>query len=166
MDRPMRRRKAVSLRFLLGIYLAVRCGKTVRSRAGIFRLRRIECAAGSIYSNHVGWWPNVCHLLSAVMPPPQLAVGATHDFQLSATDGLSGIASKSCTPIDTSTPSVPGTPGTPVASCTAIGRAGNISSLSAEYVVVSPKSHSTADPGHTVQRPIRHGVKPAKPLSR
>jgi len=114
--------------------------------------------------------------LSATMPPAQLFVGATHDFQLSATDAVSGIASQSCTPIDTSPPSVSDTgSGLRVATCTAIDRAGNSNSVSAVYLVVYPtrRTGGAGQPMPQNQRApkqvrrvlpesIRGGVKPAK----
>ena len=102
--------------------------------------------------------------LSATMPPAQLTVGATHDFHLSATDALSGIASQSCTPVDTSTPSA-SAPGMRVATCTAIDRAGNVVSSSAAYEVV-PNLRRTSGPAEQLRRvqpPKRRSVKPAKP---
>ena len=118
--------------------------------------------------------------LSATMPPVQLFVGATHDFQLSATDGVSGIASQSCTPIDTSPPSVSDTgSGLRVATCTAIDRAGNSNSVSAVYLVVYPtrRTSGAGQPMPQNQRApkqvrrglpqtVRRGVKPAKPSAR
>lgn len=102
--------------------------------------------------------------LSATMPPAQLTVGATHDFHLSATDALSGIASQSCTPVDTSTPSA-SAPGTRVATCTAIDRAGNVVSSSAAYEVVPNlrRINGPAQQLRRVQPPKRRSVKPAKP---
>lgn len=96
--------------------------------------------------------------LTAVMPPAQLPVGATHDFQLSASDALSGIASRSCTPIDTATV------GTRQAVCRASDRAGNEAVLSAQYVVVVAKHRGRLRPASPVQRrdgaPVK--AKPAK----
>ena len=102
--------------------------------------------------------------LTATMPPAQLTVGATHDFHLSATDALSGIASQSCTPVDTSTPST-STPGTRVATCTAVDHAGNIASLSAAYEVV-PGLRRISGPAQQLRRvqpSPRRSMKPAKP---
>ena len=119
--------------------------------------------------------------LSVNMPPAQLFVGATHDYQLNATDVVSGIASQSCTPIDTSPPSVfDSGSGLRVATCTAIDRAGNTTSLSAVYHVVyptrraggagQPAPQNTPASPSSVRRaptqPIRRGVKPAKPRAR
>lgn len=77
-------------------------------------------------------------LLDAVMPPSELPIGATHDYHASATDALSGVASVSCTPVDTSP--YDGGPGGPErqARCTAIDRAGNAAVISSTYTVVAP----------------------------
>ena len=118
--------------------------------------------------------------LSATMPPAQLFVGATHDFRLSATDAVSGIASQSCTPIDTSPPSVLDTgSGLRVATCTAIDRAGNIASVSTVYQVVfqvrrtdgagqpMPQNEPTPKQMRRVlPESIRRSVKPAMPRAR
>ena len=108
--------------------------------------------------------------LSATMPPAQLPVGATHDFQASATDALSGVLSVACTPVDTGTPSASGPgPGTRVATCTAIDRAGNSTSLSSVYEVRLDirRSGSAGKPvRHVPPQPIRRGVKPATPRAR
>lgn len=123
--------------------------------------------------------------LSATMPPAQLFVGAAHDFQLSATDALSGIASQSCTPVDTATPTASDPGSAPrEAVCTAIDRAGNSASVMSLYEVV-PQARRTGGAGQPalritpVSRPmsasqrvphapqsIRRGVKPAKPRTR
>lgn len=84
--------------------------------------------------------------LTATMPPAQLPIGATHDFQLSATDALSGVASQSCTPIDTATV------GTRQAICKAADRAGNEAVLSAQYEVVVAKQRGRLRPASPVQR--------------
>jgi len=84
--------------------------------------------------------------LTAIMPPAQLPVGAAHDFQLSASDALSGIASQSCTPIDTATV------GTRQAICKAADRAGNEAVLSAQYEVVVAKQRGRLRPASPVQR--------------
>ena len=112
--------------------------------------------------------------LSAVMPPAQLFVGATHDFQLSATDALSGIASQSCTPVDTTTPTASDPGSAPRdAVCTAIDRAGNTASMTSRYEVV-PQTRRTGGAGQpvpqnkpttkqvrrVVPQPVRRGVKP------
>lgn len=118
--------------------------------------------------------------LSATMPPAQLLVGATHDFQLNATDAVSGIASQRCTPIDTSPPSVSDTgSGLRVATCTAIDRAGNSTSVSAVYLVVYPTrriggaalslpQNMPAPPTarRAPMQPAHRSVKPAKPRVR
>lgn len=84
--------------------------------------------------------------LTAIMPPAQLPVGATHDFQLSASDALSGIASQSCTPINTATV------GTRQAICQAIDRAGNEAVLSAQYEVIVAKQRGRLRPASPVLR--------------
>lgn len=106
--------------------------------------------------------------LSATMPPAQLTVGATHDFHLSATDALSGIASQGCTPINTSTPSASDPTGPRVATCTAIDHAGNIASLSAAYEVVpSLRRISGSSPqSRRTQQSVHRNLKPAKPGAR
>ncbi|TXI43447.1 MAG: hypothetical protein E6Q50_18870, partial [Lysobacter sp.] len=68
--------------------------------------------------------------LNATMPPATLLLNATHDFQLSATDALSGIASQSCSGFDTTTV------GTRLATCSATDMAGNLTTRSATYKVV------------------------------
>lgn len=118
--------------------------------------------------------------LTATMPPAQLFVGATHDFQASATDALSGVRSVGCTPVDTSTPSASGPgPGTREATCTAVDRAGNSTSVRSVYEVV-PQARRTGGAGQSVPRntpiskqvrrappqPINRGVKPAAPRAR
>lgn len=115
--------------------------------------------------------------LSATMPPAQLFIGATHDFQLSASDALSGIASQSCTPVDTATPTASNPGSAPrEAVCTAIDRAGNSASVMSMYEVV-PQTRRTGGAGQPVQQnkptspsvrrappqPVHRGVKPAKP---
>jgi alpha-tubulin suppressor-like RCC1 family protein len=90
--------------------------------------------------------------MSATMPPPTLLLNATHDFQLSATDALSGIDSQSCGAMDTSTP------GTRSVTCSAIDRAGNSVSRSSTYRVVygyTPLSAPLTDPSqlYVVQAP-------------
>ncbi|MES2671728.1 MAG: hypothetical protein V4673_15090 [Pseudomonadota bacterium] len=112
--------------------------------------------------------------LSATMPPAQLFVGAVHDFQLSATDALSGIASQSCTPVNTATPTASEPGSAPrVATCTAVDHAGNSTSVSSVYEVV-PQARRTGGAGQPVQQntpaskrvrrvlpqPIQRGVKP------
>ena len=84
--------------------------------------------------------------LSAIMPPAQLPIGATHDFQLSASDALSGIASQSCTPVYTVTV------GTQKAVCRAIDRAGNEAVLIAQYEVVVAKHRGRLRPASPLQR--------------
>ncbi len=85
-------------------------------------------------------------LITATMPPAQLPIGATHDFQLSATDALSGVLSLGCTPIDTATV------GMRQAVCQAIDRAGNDAVLSAQYEVVVAKQRGRLRPASPVQR--------------
>lgn len=109
-------------------------------------------------------------MLWAVMPPAQLPVGASHDFQLSATDALSGILSQACAPIDTATP------GVRTAICTAIDRAGNSASLSGQYEVVASVAGvgRSARPVQSAPRPrikpaaqpVRRSVKPLKARAR
>lgn len=84
-------------------------------------------------------------VLDAVMPPGELPVGATHDYHASATDALSGVASVSCTPVDTSP--YDGGPGGPErqARCTAIDLAGNAAVISSTYIVVAPAPDAGAD---------------------
>lgn len=84
--------------------------------------------------------------LTATMPPAQLPVGATHDFQLSARDALSGISSQSCTPVDTATV------GTRQAVCQAIDRAGNEAVLSAQYEVIVAKQRGRLRPASPAPR--------------
>ncbi len=118
--------------------------------------------------------------LSATMPPAQLFVGATHDFQLSASDALSGIASQNCTPVDTATPTASNPGSAPrEATCTAIDRAGNSTSVTSLYEVV-PQVRRTGGAGQPVpqNKPaskqvrrvlpglIRRGMKPAEPSAR
>lgn len=69
-------------------------------------------------------------VLSVTMPPAQLFLNASHNFNLNATDALSGIASQSCGAIDT------GSLGTRTVTCIATDRAGNSASRSATYRVV------------------------------
>jgi alpha-tubulin suppressor-like RCC1 family protein len=83
-------------------------------------------------------------VLSVTMPPVQLFLNATHDFNLSASDALSGIASQSCGAINTSTL------GTRAVTCTATDRAGNTVSRSSTYQViydVVPLSAPLSNPG-------------------
>lgn len=118
--------------------------------------------------------------LTATMPPAQLFVGATHDFQLSATDALSGIASQSCTPVNTVTPTASAPGSVPrVATCTAIDHAGNIASVTSVYEVV-PQARRIGGAGQPVRQdtpvskqvrrtppqPAHRGAKPATPRAR
>jgi alpha-tubulin suppressor-like RCC1 family protein len=83
-------------------------------------------------------------VLSVTMPPAQLFLNATHNFDLNATDALSGIASQSCGALNTSTP------GTRTVTCTATDRAGNSVSRSSTYRViydVVPLSAPLNNPG-------------------
>jgi len=89
--------------------------------------------------DRVGWSANTgltvkidktAPVLSVTMPPSQLFLNAAHDFNLSATDALSGIASQSCGAMNTATL------GTRSVTCTAVDRAGNSVSRSATYRVI------------------------------
>jgi len=68
--------------------------------------------------------------LNVTMPPATVLLNATHDFQLNATDALSGIASQSCGALNTATV------GARTVTCVATDRAGNQTSRSATYKVV------------------------------
>lgn len=83
-------------------------------------------------------------VLSVTMPPSLLFLNATHNFNLSASDTLSGIASQSCGAISTSTL------GTRTVTCSATDRAGNTVSRSSTYQVVYdfvPLSAPLSNPG-------------------
>ena len=83
-------------------------------------------------------------VLSVTMPPSLLFLNATHNFNLDATDALSGIASQSCGAMNT------GTLGTRSVTCTATDRAGNSASRTATYRViydVVPLSAPLNNPG-------------------
>lgn len=83
-------------------------------------------------------------VLNVTMPPAQLLLNATHNFNLNATDALSGIASQNCGAINTATL------GTRTVTCTATDRAGNTASRSAIYQViydVVPLSAPLSNPG-------------------
>ena len=83
-------------------------------------------------------------ILSVTMPPSLLFLNATHNFNLDATDALSGIASQSCGAMNT------GTLGTRSVTCTATDRAGNSASRTATYRViydVVPLSAPLNNPG-------------------
>lgn len=86
--------------------------------------------------------------LTATMPPVQLVQNATHDFRLSASDALSGIASASCVPVETSTL------GAKTATCTATDKAGNITTQTSAYEVV-PKRMRTGGPQRPELSPSR-----------
>ncbi len=68
--------------------------------------------------------------LNVTMPPATVLLNATHDFQLSASDALSGVATQSCSGF------VTGSLGTRSVTCTATDRAGNSVSRSSTYRVV------------------------------
>lgn len=68
--------------------------------------------------------------MTVTMPPALVVLNATHDFGLSASDGLSGVASQSCTGFSTATP------GTRTVTCSATDRAGNTVSRSSTYRVI------------------------------
>ncbi len=85
-------------------------------------------------------------VLSVTMPPSQLFLNAAHNFNLNATDTLSGIASQNCGAIDTSTL------GNKTVVCTATDRAGNSVTRTASYRVVYdfvPLSAPLIDPNET-----------------
>ena len=91
-------------------------------------------------------------VLSVTMPPAQVFLNASHNFNLSSSDALSGVVSQSCGAINTATP------GTRSVTCTATDRAGNTVSRSATYRVVYdfvPLSAPLANPAetHVVQAP-------------
>jgi alpha-tubulin suppressor-like RCC1 family protein len=86
--------------------------------------------------------------LTATMPPAQLVQNATHDFRLGASDALSGIASASCTPVETATL------GAKTATCTATDKAGNIATQTSAYDVV-PKRMRTGGPQRPELSPSR-----------
>ncbi len=68
--------------------------------------------------------------LNVTMPPATVLLNATHDFQLNASDALSGVATQSCSGF------VTGSLGTRSVTCTATDRAGNSVSRSSTYRVV------------------------------
>jgi hypothetical protein len=86
--------------------------------------------------------------LTATMPPAQLVQNAAHDFRLSASDALSGIASASCMPVETATL------GTKTATCTATDKAGNVATQTSAYEVV-PKRMRTGGPQRPELSPSR-----------
>lgn len=86
--------------------------------------------------------------LTATMPPAQLVQNATHDFRLSASDALSGIASASCTTVETVTL------GAKTATCTATDKAGNVTTRESAYEVV-PKRMRTGGPQRPELSPSR-----------
>ncbi|MBX3711666.1 MAG: hypothetical protein KF800_06875 [Lysobacter sp.] len=86
--------------------------------------------------------------LTATMPPAQLVQNATHDFRLTASDALSGIASASCTPVETAAL------GTKTATCTATDKAGNVATQTSAYEVV-PKRMRTGGPQRPELSPSR-----------
>lgn len=86
--------------------------------------------------------------LTATMPPAQLVQNATHDFRLGASDVLSGIASASCTPVDTATL------GAKLATCTVTDKAGNVTTQDSAYEVV-PKRMNTGGPQRPELSPSR-----------
>lgn len=83
--------------------------------------------------------------LSVTMPPAQIVFRATHDFALSASDALSGMASMGCTGFTTATL------GTRTATCSATDRAGNVTTRTSTYTVVKPRI--TGGPSLPEQRP-------------
>lgn len=86
--------------------------------------------------------------MTVTMPPATLVLNATHDFNLSASDALSGISSASCNPVNTATL------GTRSVTCTAVDRAGNTVSRSASYRVIYdfvPLSAPLTDPAQLYQ---------------
>lgn len=124
---------------------------TVRDKAG-------NVASTSQTPIRIDWTQPV---LEAVMPPSELPVGATHDYHASATDALSGVASVSCTPVDTSP--YDGGPGGPErqARCTAIDRAGNAAVISSTYTVVAPVSPAGAKAVRGQRAPVKPGRRAA-----
>ena len=86
--------------------------------------------------------------LTATMPPAQLVQNARHDFRLSASDVLSGIASASCVPVETATL------GAKTATCTATDKAGNVTTRESAYEVV-PKRMRTGGPQRPELSPSR-----------
>jgi alpha-tubulin suppressor-like RCC1 family protein len=86
--------------------------------------------------------------LTAMMPPAQLVQNATHNFRLDASDALSGIASASCTPVETATL------GVKTATCTATDKAGNVTTQASAYEVI-PKRMRTGGPQRPEQSPSR-----------
>lgn len=84
--------------------------------------------------------------LSVTMPPVQIVFRATHDFALSASDALSGMASMGCTGFTTTML------GTRTVTCIATDRAGNTTSRSSVYEVVKPRI--TGGPSLPEQRPV------------
>ena len=130
------------------------------------RLHTVRDSAGNIATTsqtpiRIDWTPP---MLDAVMPPSELPVGATHDYQASAIDALSGVASLICTPIDTSP--YDGSPGGPErqARCTAIDRAGNAAVKTSTYTVVSPVSARDTDGRiRRMQSEPRSGTRPHTP---
>jgi alpha-tubulin suppressor-like RCC1 family protein len=68
--------------------------------------------------------------LNVVMPPATLRANTVHDYALSASDAMSGLADASCTPVDTREA------GVFTARCEARDRAGNTTVRTSEYRVV------------------------------
>jgi hypothetical protein len=106
--------------------------------------------------------------LTVTLPPAKLVQNASHDFALSASDALSGVAGQSCTGFSTATI------GTRTVTCTATDRAGNMTSRSSTYTV--EKRRITGGPLRPEQRPIPAqrpiqgrpvpgALRPAKPRS-
>ncbi len=104
--------------------------------------------------------------LSVTMPPAKLFLNASHDFALSASDALSGVASQSCAGFSTATI------GTRTVTCTAVDRAGNMTSRSSTYSVEKrritggpslPEQRPTPVQRPVSGRPVPGALRPAKP---